>query len=243
MNTVIEGHKKCAESHCDHDTGQNLCRVFIRCLHIEIITFQTEFIYINKLPFSQSNSQLIRPNDRMIGNNAGGCVSEENRNSDRARQAETSDRYLAFQVGGEPYAIPLLQVKEVIEMSEPMPLPHSPSYFKGVINLRGQVICVLDLRLKLNFTNITNGPKTAIIILDIDAKASIGVIVDRINSVVAFHNEDISTGDSMGSMRNQFITGVARRDNKMTLILDVRAALSIQDLHTAQQAIDQEKAS
>jgi purine-binding chemotaxis protein CheW len=170
-------------------------------------------------------------------------VSEENRNQDRARQAETSDRYLAFQVGGEPYAIPLLQVKEVIEMSEPMPLPHSPSYFKGVINLRGQVICVLDLRLKLKLANVTNGPKTAIIILDIDMKANIGIIVDRINNVVAFHNEDISADDSLESMRNKFITGIARRDNKMTLILDVRAALSVQDLNTAQQSIDQKKAS
>lgn len=170
-------------------------------------------------------------------------MSEESRNSDRARQAETSDRYLAFQVGGEPYAIPLLQVKEVIEMSEPMPMPHAPAYFKGVINLRGQVICVLDLRLKLNLSNITNGPKTAIIILDIDAHTGVGVIVDRINSVVAFHNEDISAGDSMGSMRNPFVTGVARLDNKMTLILDVRATLSTQDLNTAQTAIDSKKAS
>lgn len=158
---------------------------------------------------------------------------ETAKTSVRARQADTSERYLAFLLGREQYAIPLLQVKEVIEMSDPTPIPQTPSYFKGVINLRGQVISVLDLRSKLQLAKIENGPKTAIIILDLDASVCLGVIVDRINSVLAFHSEDVSPAPEISSGKDQYLTGVARRDNKMILILDIKAALSIQDITVA----------
>lgn len=149
----------------------------------------------------------------------------------KARQAETSERYLAFLLGKEQYAIPLLQVKEVIEMSEPTPVPQAPPYFKGVINLRGQVISVLDLRAKLKLPQVENGPKTAIVILDLDPSLSLGVVVDRVNSVLAFHSEDVSPAPDTFSNKEQYLTGVARRENKMTLILDIRAALNMSDLN------------
>jgi purine-binding chemotaxis protein CheW len=162
--------------------------------------------------------------------------NEENKGPAKARQAATSERYLAFLLGKEQYAIPLLQVKEVIEMSEPTPIPQTPSYFKGIINLRGQVISVLDLRSKLQLAKIENGPKTAIIILDLDPQTCLGVIVDRINSVLAFQAEDLSPApELMNSAKEQYLTNVARRENKMTLILDIRAALSIQDLNVVKQ--------
>lgn len=155
---------------------------------------------------------------------------EEVKKSEKARQAETSDRYLAFLLGKEQYAIPLLQVKEVIEMSEPTPLPESPPYFKGIINLRGQVISVLDLRSKLRLPKIENGPKTAIIILDIDPSVCLGVIVDRINSVLAFHSEDVSAAPDTMSGKEKYVTGVARKDNRMTLILDIKTAINLSEI-------------
>lgn len=154
---------------------------------------------------------------------------EESKSSAKARQVATSERYLAFQLGKEQYAIPLLQVKEVIEMTEPTPMPKSPPFFKGIINLRGQVISVLDLRAKLQLQKIENGPKTAIIILDLDPELSIGVIVDRINSVQAFHGEDMSAAPNTTGGQDRFVTAIAKRDNKMTLILDIRATLDIAD--------------
>lgn len=149
---------------------------------------------------------------------------------EKARQADTSERYLAFLLGKEQYAIPLLQVKEVIEMSEPTPIPQAPPYFLGVINLRGQVVSVLDLRSKLDLPKVEKGPKTAIIILDLGPSLCLGVIVDRINSVLAFHSEDVSPPPDTLSGQNQYLTGVARRDKRMTLILDIKAALSLTDI-------------
>jgi purine-binding chemotaxis protein CheW len=169
--------------------------------------------------------------------------SEETEKPSKARQADTSERYLAFQLGKEQYAIPLLQVKEVIEMSEPTPIPQAPSYFKGVINLRGQVISVLDLRAKLELAKIENGPKTAIIILDLDPQLCLGVVVDRINSVLAFQPEDLSAApDTLSSVKHQYLTNVARRDKRMTLILDIRAALNLQDFAALQQSDDKQAA-
>jgi purine-binding chemotaxis protein CheW len=164
---------------------------------------------------------------------------EENKSPARARQAATSERYLAFLLGKEQYAIPLLQVKEVIEMSEPMPIPQTPKYFMGIINLRGQVISVLDLKAKLLLPKTDQGPKTAIIILDLEPQLLLGVIVDRINSVLAFPQEDISVAPSNLSVnKQQYLTGVARRDdNKMTLILDIRSALDIQEIQALNQTI------
>ncbi|MBL7554726.1 MAG: purine-binding chemotaxis protein CheW [Bdellovibrionaceae bacterium] len=162
---------------------------------------------------------------------------EESKSPSRARQAATSERYLAFLLGKEQYAIPLLQVKEVIEMSEPMPIPQTPHYFKGIINLRGQVISVLDLKTKLQLPKTEYGPKTAIVILDIEPHIYLGVVVDRINSVLAFPHEDISAAPStLADNKQAFLTGVARRDNKMTLILDIRSALNIQDIQILKQS-------
>jgi purine-binding chemotaxis protein CheW len=152
----------------------------------------------------------------------------------KARQADTNQRYLAFLLGKEQYAIPLLQVKEVIEMTEPTPIPKAPPYFKGVINLRGQVISVLDLRSKMNLSKIENGPKTAIIILDLDSNLCLGVVVDRINSVLAFQTEDISSPPETLTGTHQYLTGVAKKDKRMTLLLDIRAALNIQDIEATQ---------
>lgn len=163
-------------------------------------------------------------------------MNEDIRNPGSARKADTHERYLAFQLSDEQYAIPLLQVKEVIEMTEPTPLPRTLPHFRGIINLRGQIISVMDLRVKLQIPDIKNGPKTAIIILDLESGTSLGVIVDRINSVQAFQHEDIGAApETHGASTDQCIMGVARRDKKMTLLLDIKSALSLQDLKMAQQ--------
>lgn len=160
---------------------------------------------------------------------------EDVRKHESARTVDTNERYLAFLLGKEQYAIPLLQVKEVIEMSDPTPIPQAPPYFEGVINLRGQIISVLDLRSKLKFPKTERGPKTAIIILDLDPHLSLGVIVDRINSVLAIAGEDRSEAPELLSEKNQCLTGVARRDNKLTLLLDIKAALNLTDLDLAKK--------
>lgn len=159
-------------------------------------------------------------------------MSEDHNQIQKPRQADTSQRYLAFSLCEEQYAIPLLQVKEVIGMTEATPIPYTPPYFKGIINLRGQVISVIDLRSKLRLAKAEIGPETSIIILDL-SPLCLGVIVDSINSVLAVTQEDLSPApDVDSSVKEQYLTGVARKDNRLTLLLDIRSTLSVEDIQT-----------
>lgn len=167
--------------------------------------------------------------------------AEEKNQPPRSRQGETSERYLAFSLREEQYAIPLLQVKEVIGMTEPTPIPQTPAYFKGIINLRGQVISVIDLRSKLQLSKAADGPETSIIILDIDSLC-LGVIVDSINSVLALESDDLSPPPDATSIKEQYLTGVARKDGHLTLLLDISATLSIQDLAAMKQSLQKQSA-
>src|SRR4051812_41249332 len=92
------------------------------------------------------------------------------------------NRFLSFSLGNEEYGVPLLAVKEVIAMPEITPIPYTPSYFLGIMNLRGQVISVMDLRQKLG-VKPSQSSETAVIICDLNS-LSIGVVVDSINSVL-----------------------------------------------------------
>jgi purine-binding chemotaxis protein CheW len=166
---------------------------------------------------------------------------EETTQAHKARTVETSERYLAFSLKKEQYAIPLLQVKEVIGMTEATPIPNSPPYFRGIINLRGLVISVIDLRLKLQLDKPENGPETSIIILDLN-NLCLGVIVDSINSVLALNREDISPAPDATSAKDQYLTGVARKDNRLTLLLDIRSTLNVDDLTALKSAAQKQAA-
>ena len=158
---------------------------------------------------------------------------DENSQTQTSREVDSNQRYLAFSLRAEQYAIPLLQVKEVIGMTDPTPIPQVPSYFKGIINLRGQVISVIDLRTKLQLSTSTDGSETSIIILDLESLC-LGVIVDSINCVLALEPNDISAPPDGTDAKDQFLTGVARKDNRLTLLLDIKATLNIQDMNLLQ---------
>lgn len=165
-------------------------------------------------------------------------VNDE-RKLESARQVVAEERYLAFQFGSEQYAIPLLLVREVIEMSATTPIPQAPSYFKGVLDLRGQLISVIDLRVKLNLEKTVDGPKTAIIILNTE-NVNMGFIVDRVNSVLAFSSQDISPPPHSIVGQEGPLIGVARSGNQVTMILNHRVALDSQDVDFS-KALQSEK--
>ncbi|OYZ12996.1 MAG: hypothetical protein B7Y39_18450 [Bdellovibrio sp. 28-41-41] len=144
-------------------------------------------------------------------------------------------RFLCFSLGKERFAIPLLQVKEVIANTNTTNIPQAPSYFKGIMNLRGQVISVIDLRSKLKVSKPESSLETTIIILDINS-LSIGVVVDSVESVVAYDAGNISAPpDHDSAVKTEYIVGVAREKDYLTLILDLRKALNTEDMTAARQ--------
>ena len=152
--------------------------------------------------------------------------------------SSSAGRYLCFSLGKDKFAIPLLQVKEVIADVATTSIPQSPPYFKGIMNLRGQVISVIDLSLKLKFGKSEKTSETTIVILDL-AHLSLGVIVDSVDSVVEYEESDVSpTPDTDSSLKVNYITGVARTDKSLTLLLDLKAVLNADDFTTLKNHAD-----
>jgi purine-binding chemotaxis protein CheW len=143
----------------------------------------------------------------------------------------TQDKYICFNLGEEEFAIPLLSVKEVIGIPDVTPVPQTPSYFLGIMNLRGLVVSVMDLRLKMNIKAETTEEST-VMILDF-GDYNLGVLVDRVNAVIAVDQKRFSEKPPVDSSDiSEAIKGVFRKDDQLILILDIAKALSVED-HSA----------
>ncbi len=145
----------------------------------------------------------------------------------------TSDnnRYLCFNVAQEEFGIPLLNVKEVIGYPDITPVPQTPNYFLGIMNLRGNVISVLDFRLKIG-QKANQSDETTVMILDLGG-FNLGVVVDCVNSVLAVKPEQLSPRPVIESTKsNDYITSVYRRDDRLVLFVDIAKALSVDDHST-----------
>lgn len=152
-------------------------------------------------------------------------------NKNKAAVASDASRFLTFSLNGEQYAVPLLKVKEVIALTETTPVPYSPAHFKGIMNLRGQVISVIDLRMKMKMPKVDASSETAIIILDLEP-LSLGVIVDSVESVLAVAKEEIQPPPDVGGKDTAYISGVTRKEKRLILLLDIEKTLSVEDLKT-----------
>lgn len=139
-----------------------------------------------------------------------------------------SDRYLSFSLGVEEFAIPLLTVREVIAIPEFTPVPHTPSYFLGLINLRGLVISVIDLRAKLNIKP-PESSEAAIIICDLKSLC-IGIRVDSINAVIAPKPEELSPKPVIDEKHSaDHVIAIYKKETSLILLLDIYKALNQTD--------------
>lgn len=137
-------------------------------------------------------------------------------------------KYLFFSMGPEDFGIPLLKVREVIAIPEITPVPQSPSYFLGLMNLRGQVLSVIDLRKKLNLST-SKVDELSVVVLDFK-EFMLGIVVDEVKSVQEVDGKDITTSAVIDQSKNyDYILGVYQEQGHLTLVLDIESALSIED--------------
>ncbi|MDD1783205.1 chemotaxis protein CheW [Enterovibrio sp. ZSDZ35] len=157
-----------------------------------------------------------------------------------ASEGSASKRFnqknLIFSLDNEQYGIPLSSVKEVIGMVNVTPIPHVPLFFKGLLNLRGKIISVIDLRLKLGLKEKPyEAKKTSIIISDVN-ELTIGTIVDDVNEVVGFNEEQIEKNlDISNSIKRDYIAGVAKGPHNLVLLLDIHRVLDPDELDLINQ--------
>jgi purine-binding chemotaxis protein CheW len=137
-----------------------------------------------------------------------------------------SGKYLTFCLDEEEYGLEILKVREIIGMMAITSVPRTPDCIKGVINLRGKVIPVIDLRLKFNMNEVERTEETCIIVVDV-GNVEVGVIVDRVSEVRDIDNKDIDDPPSFGTTVDaSFILGMGKAEGRVTILLDITRVLS-----------------
>ena len=145
-------------------------------------------------------------------------------------------RMMVFNISNQLYALPLLRVREVIAMTTLTPVAFAPPFFKGIINLRGNVISVIDLKMRLCNQEIEKGRETAIIILDIENQ-SLGLLVDSVEFVCEFKNEQISDPEKLEKASGtNYVLGIAHHQDKLVQIIDYEKAVDIQEVQKLVQS-------
>jgi purine-binding chemotaxis protein CheW len=150
-----------------------------------------------------------------------------------------NDQYLTFFIRGEEYAAPILRVKEIIEFERVTRVPAMPAHVRGVINLRGAVLPVVDLASKFGAEEIAQSRTTCIIVVETRVRGelvTIGVVADAVSEVLDIAADDIEPPPPFGTgIRVDFLTGMGKLDSRLALILDIDRVLSPVEL---QQTID-----
>lgn len=147
---------------------------------------------------------------------------------------EGLDSYLSFQLGAERFAVNIGHVKQILGMTTINRVPHVPDYYKGVINLFGDVLPVIDGRLKFRMPEKNYDKNTCIIVLMFSAQekiTSIGLIVDQVHQVVQISKDQLKEPPEVGNKyRNELIQAIAQLDEKFLIILNVEKVFSLEEL-------------
>jgi purine-binding chemotaxis protein CheW len=143
-------------------------------------------------------------------------------------------KYLTFTMGNEDYGISILGIKEIIGMMPITTIPRTPDYVKGVVNLRGKVIPVVDLRLRFDMKAVDYTERTCIIVVEIEQKngtALTGIVVDAVSEVSNIKAEDIEDTPSFGNrLDTRFILGMSKMEGGVKILLDIDRVLNVEDL-------------
>lgn len=138
--------------------------------------------------------------------------------------------FLAFRLGDEDYAIDILKVQEIRVFDTVTKLPGAPDYIKGVINLRGLIAPVIDLRLKFGFKQAEYGPFTVLIVLHVRERL-LAVVVDAVADVVQLTEEQIKPAPEFATAVNvEYVMGLGTRGDHMLILLDIEKLISSQEL-------------
>ena len=143
-------------------------------------------------------------------------------------------QYLTFQLSGEMYAVGILNVKEIIEYGQLTEIPMMPAFIRGVINLRGSVVPVIDLAARFGGRQTESSRRTCIVIIEIgtdEERHDIGVVVDAVSEVLEVSSADIEPAPSFGAkIRADFIDGMGKIGGKFVIILDIQRVLSVEEI-------------
>jgi len=149
-------------------------------------------------------------------------------------------KYLTFTLAEEEYGIGILKIKEIIGMMPITTVPQTPDFVKGVINLRGKVIPVVDLRLRFGMESVDYNERTCIIVVEIAGQAGTvqtGIVVDSVSEVLNIKGEDIEDTPTFGAKLNtDYIYGMAKIEGGVKILLDIDRVLSDEEIAVLEKA-------
>jgi purine-binding chemotaxis protein CheW len=158
----------------------------------------------------------------------------------QGRFSNGTRQYLTFLLNGEVFALGILSIKEIIEYASPTVVPLTPPYVRGVINLRGAVVPVLDLSIRFGKPASPVTKRTCILILEIEVAGEthdLGVLVDAVNAVLEIPSEDIQPPPAFGTyVQMDFIEGMGKLNGRFVILLDVRRVLAVEEIRALTQA-------
>ena len=147
---------------------------------------------------------------------------------------EQKDKYLTFNLGEESYGIEIRYVTEIIGIQEITTVPEVPEYIKGIINLRGKIIPLMDVRLRFKKPYLQYNDRTCIIVVNIE-QISIGLIVDRVAEVISIPDTEIVSPPEFTQGSNKYIRGIGKTEDDVKLLLDCNKLLNENDAETLVQ--------
>lgn len=148
-------------------------------------------------------------------------------------RSERAGKYLSFHLGNEEYAIRVLKVREIVKIQHITAVPETPADVRGVINLRGKVIPVIDLRLKFGLPEMEYGQRTCIIVVELQSASTgpMGIIVDEVSEVMNLQESDVQDTPDFGKgVETPYLLGLAKVKDKVKILLDIDEVLSASDL-------------
>ena len=149
-------------------------------------------------------------------------------------------KYLTFTLAEEEYGIGILKIKEIIGMLPITPVPRTPPFVKGVINLRGKVIPIIDLRLKFGMEEIDYTDRTCIIVVEIEGESGtilMGIVVDTVSEVLNIKAEDIEDTPAFGTdLNTDYILGIAKMEGGVKILLDIDRVLNTEEIAVIEKA-------
>lgn len=155
----------------------------------------------------------------------------------------STDQFLTFIMDKEEYGVDILSVQEIRGWESTTEIPNTPSYIKGVINLRGTIVPIIDLRERFNLGSAEYGPLTVVIVLKVNCDAGtrvMGIVVDAVSDVYNIPSEEVKPAPDLGSAINtQFLRGLVTVDEKMVIVLNIDKLLSLEALATLDGEIKQ----
>ena len=144
-------------------------------------------------------------------------------------------QFLTFKLDEGFYAVDIAKVREVLEFTAVTKVPRTPDFMRGVINLRGNIVPVIDMRLKLGLTKTERSVNTCVIITEVEVdgeKTVLGALTDSVQEVIDLDADQIVPPPRMGThIENEVISGMGKRDNHFLIILDIDRVLSSAEIH------------